>query len=167
MEPRNFDRVSRAHCQYLISLNFINFIRSDQAQHDLNSATRALLKNLCDLHSLCVIEQNLGEILESGYLDSAQAHLVRQGLQQLLKSLRPHAVALTDGFGWPDNFLNSALGSYDGRAYERLVEWLKEEPLNSEVGMDENGVVKGYKEFIKPIVSGECGKWAEDGRPKL
>ncbi|RUS23104.1 acyl-CoA dehydrogenase/oxidase C-terminal [Endogone sp. FLAS-F59071] len=94
-------------------------------QHNLNSATRALLKNLCDLHSLFVIEQNLGEILESGYLDSAQAHLVRQGLRQLLNHLRPH------GFGWPDNFLNSALGSYDRGTTEFR---------GGEVGMDENGV---------------------------
>ena len=39
-------------------------------------------------------------------------------------------MALVDAFDWPDQLLQSALGSYDGNAYHRLYETAKRAPLN-------------------------------------
>lgn len=37
---------------------------------------------------------------------------------------------LTDAFGFSDRQLNSALGRYDGRAYEALWEAVQKNPIN-------------------------------------
>lgn len=48
--------------------------------------------------------------------------MLNAALRQLLKDVRPNAVALVDAFEFPDNVLNSALGRYDGKVYEALYE---------------------------------------------
>jgi len=49
---------------------------------------------------------------------------------ELLKELRPNAVALVDAFDYPDRLLNSCLGRYDGNVYEALYEYAKDSTLN-------------------------------------
>ena len=45
--------------------------------------------------------------------------------------IRPYCLALVDAFDWSDMQLHhSALGSYDGNVYERLIKRSKDEPLN-------------------------------------
>jgi len=67
---------------------------------------------------------------------------------------------LTDAFGFTDYELDSALGVYDGKAYENLFKRAQLEPLN------EKEVVDGYEEFIKPIL--ERGRnLIEKGKAKL
>lgn len=48
----------------------------------------------------------------------------------MLKPLRRNAVALVDGFDFPDRLLNSCLGRYDGHVYEALMEYAKSSKLN-------------------------------------
>lgn len=47
-----------------------------------------------------------------------------------MDAVRPDAVALVDGWDFSDHLLSSAIGSSDGRVYERLVEAAAREPLN-------------------------------------
>ncbi|RUP43193.1 acyl-CoA dehydrogenase/oxidase C-terminal [Jimgerdemannia flammicorona] len=154
-------RVSRAHCQHILAHNFVSRVTAARSSREIGAPALQTLEDMSSLYALHCVEENLGEHLESRYLSPEQVALVRQAVKTLMARIRPHAVTLVDSFGWQDAFLNSALGSYDGRAYERLVEWLKDEPLNTEAGMDEMGVVRGYKEYIMPIVKGECGRWTE------
>lgn len=51
-------------------------------------------------------------------------------LEDVLKALRPDAVAICDGFDFHDRNLKSTLGSYDGNVYERIFEEAKKSPLN-------------------------------------
>lgn len=46
-----------------------------------------------------------------------QAKAAREAQYQLLRDIRPNAVALVDGFGFEDYMLNSALGRKDGDVY--------------------------------------------------
>ncbi|KAF8644979.1 hypothetical protein AX16_008153 [Volvariella volvacea WC 439] len=71
---------------------------------------------------------------------------LRTALSRLSHSLLPHLIRLTDSFGFTDWELDSALGVYDGRVYERLVERAAREPLN------DGGERRGYEESIKPIL---------------
>lgn len=68
-------------------------------------------------------------------------------LEEVLKKLRPDAVAITDGFEFHDKVLNSALGSYDGNVYERLFEAALKHPLNKKPVPDFFG--KYLKPFMK------------------
>ena len=53
--------------------------------------------------------------------------------QTLIFPLRKDAILLTDAFDFTDQCLNSALGCYDGHAYERLFQWAQKSPTNTEV----------------------------------
>ena len=66
---------------------------------------------------------------------------------------RPELVALVDAFEFSDWQLNnSAIGSFDGNVYERLVASTEQEPLNNQPG----GGVVGYEEFLAPIMRGRA-----------
>ncbi|ORZ33159.1 acyl-CoA dehydrogenase/oxidase [Catenaria anguillulae PL171] len=50
-----------------------------------------------------------------------------------IATLRPYLVPLTDAAGFTDRELVSAVGGKDGRVYETILEWAKDEPLNKEL----------------------------------
>ena len=55
---------------------------------------------------------------------------VRVEVRTLLREIRPDAVALVDAWGFSDSELQSALGRSDGKVYETLSQWARDEPLN-------------------------------------
>ncbi|KAJ7060246.1 acyl-CoA dehydrogenase/oxidase [Mycena amicta] len=61
-------------------------------------------------------------------------------------TLLPEIIGLTDAFGFTDWELDSALGVFDGRAYEALWKRVQDEPLN------QTEVTEAYEESIKPIL---------------
>lgn len=67
-------------------------------------------------------------------------------LETLLGELRPNAVGLVDSFDYCDEILNSALGAYDGRVYERLFAEASKSPLNAEPVND------SFKKYLKPFL---------------
>lgn len=134
------------------------------AQENLLEAVRSVY----NLHVFYTLETELAEFLEDGYFSPEQASWCRQAVKDSLKAVRPNAVGFADCFGFTDKFLNSALGSYDGRAYERMAEMTEHEPLNQAGMTDEKGVVWGYEEFLRPLIFGEVGAFkARKGESKL
>jgi acyl-CoA oxidase len=54
-----------------------------------------------------------------------------QAIAQLLEEIRPDAIALSDGFGYSDSQLVSAIGSYDNSdMYDKLVASARNNPMN-------------------------------------
>ena len=76
-----------------------------------------MLEKLLVLFGLSQMLNSMGDFLESGFLTPQQADFARQQHQQLLKELRPEAVALVDAFAISDYELDSALGKQDGDVY--------------------------------------------------
>ena len=76
-----------------------------------------MLRRLMALFGLGQILGDMGDFLESGFLTPQQASLAREAQHQLLRALRPDAVALVDAFAIPDYLLDSSLGRYDGDVY--------------------------------------------------
>ncbi|KAI9314437.1 acyl-CoA dehydrogenase/oxidase C-terminal [Dichotomocladium elegans] len=136
------NRISRAHCQYMLVRQFFVSIQ----QHGLSPALKDVLTKLACLFALHTMEKELADFLTSGYLSSAQAKMVKAQVIRLLEEIRPNAVALVDAFALPDYYLNSALGRYDGKVYEAYTKMAEQEPLNQTL------VVDGYERFIKPLV---------------
>lgn len=149
-----------------------NFYNGLEKRYNVPNPTRQqkglleAIRSLYHLHVFYTMETELGEFLEDGYFSPEQASWVRQGLKDSLKAVRPNAVGFTDCFGFTDNFLNSALGSWDGRAYERLAEMTEREPLNSK-DMMPNGVIWGYEEYLRPLIYGQAGPYKGSGTSKL
>ncbi|CAI2172948.1 9687_t:CDS:2 [Funneliformis geosporum] len=139
------NRISRAHCQYLMARDFITALQKRHQQdederlrvlHD-NPALIEVMTSVCNLFVLNTMEKELGEFLECGYLTSSQAKLIRFQVYDLLKEIRPNAVNLVDAFYVPEFMLQSALGRYDGKVYETMFDWASKEPLN-EITLDIN-----------------------------
>ncbi|POG62924.1 uncharacterized protein OCT59_028044 [Rhizophagus irregularis] len=133
------NRISHAHCQYLLVQNFITALQynsqqqiNDESLNILHNSTslKKVMTSLCNLFVLHTMEKDVGEFLESEYLTSSQARLLRTQVYNLLKEIRPNAVSLVDAFLIPDALLSSALGRYDGKVYETMIDWASKEPLN-------------------------------------
>ena len=66
---------------------------------------------------------------------------------QVLRDLRPDAVALVDSFGFEDYLLNSAIGRHDGDVYSALLEAAKRSKLNQ----TEEG--PAWHDILKPVLT--------------
>lgn len=111
------------------------------------------LQTLCSLFALSHMETDLGEFFEDGYLSTQQSSWIRQLSRQLLLQVRPNAVALVDAFNFTDRTLNSAIGNYNGGAYENLLSASRRERLN------QTTVSTGYEHFIKPVLKNDFTNW--------
>ncbi|KAI9278626.1 acyl-CoA dehydrogenase/oxidase C-terminal [Phascolomyces articulosus] len=137
-------RISRAHCQYFIVRTF--FVALQHATDEgLGMAERKVLQTVASLFALHLMEKDLSDFVLCNYLSPEQLDMIKQQVQELLKIIRPDAVALVDAFAIPDYMLNSALGRYDGNAYVALTKMAEQEPLN------QTQVVDAYETSIKPM----------------
>jgi acyl-CoA oxidase len=74
-----------------------------------DEGVRALLARVRSLYALSVIEADRGWFAEHGRLTASQTKAVIASVNEQCRELRPHAVALIDGFGIPDAWLDAAM----------------------------------------------------------
>ncbi|UYV83606.1 ACOX2 [Cordylochernes scorpioides] len=118
-------KAAQAHIQYYIAAKYADWVENSQVSDNL----RTVLRRLCLNYLLYVVLDSSGPFLQAGLTKEELAQIQNQeGV--LLEELRPDAVALVDAFDFHDLALNSALGSFDGRVYERLYNLALEAPLN-------------------------------------
>jgi acyl-CoA oxidase len=91
---------ARAHIERIVLESFVAAI--DQCE---DPDVAALLNTVCDLHALSSIERERGWYLEHGRLSGRRAKAVISAVTGLCSKLRPHAGALLDAFGIPDEAL--------------------------------------------------------------
>jgi len=144
-------RAAKAHCAYVVLRAFAAGIAAPAAAA-LPASAAALLRRLLALNALAGVDEELGDWLEDGYLDAAQAGGARAALRALLADLRPDAVAAVDAFGLSDYFLASALGCADGDVYARLFDEVQRVPFNAA----QTG--PGYERLLQPRLSKGFGK---------
>lgn len=118
-------KCSRAHCQYILAVNFVNSLASLP-----NSPSKVILQRLCNLFIFHTIENDMGEFLASRYLNVAQIEMIQSSIKVLLAQIRPDAVSIVDSFMYHDYELCSALGKYDGDVYNDLLRLAKKSVLN-------------------------------------
>ena len=71
---------------------------------------------------------------------------IQNEMHNLRASIRPVAVCLVDSFDFYDETLLSALGSYDGQVYSRLMQAAVTPPLNT------SSVPETVKRHILPFL---------------
>ncbi|KAG0246049.1 acyl-CoA dehydrogenase/oxidase C-terminal [Mortierella sp. GBAus27b] len=139
-------RLCHAHSQYVLARSAIESVAQAKSQ-GLSPQTIVVLKRLSDLFALHTIQGSLGDYLEDYFLSPKQCQLLRQQIKSLQKALADDVVGLVDAFDFSDHYLNSALGSADGNAYQRLWDAAQRQDIN------QTEVVDGYKEYIVPILT--------------
>jgi len=107
---------ARAHIYYYTFKAFKDKINKDVKANNL----KIILEKLCSLYAIDKIIRYPQGLFESGYINAEQFKLIKKKKSQLLEELRPEAIGLVDAFCYPDNTLKTAIGTYDGKAYENL-----------------------------------------------
>eukprot|EP00070_Physeter_catodon_P042371 XP_028349265.1 peroxisomal acyl-coenzyme A oxidase 1-like [Physeter catodon] len=113
------------------------------------AAVRSVWRELWLCLALSWCDEFLGEFFAAEAFNVGSQDLMMTAFKKVLKRIRPNAVAIADAFWIPDQLLNSALGRYDGRVYEALMESTKLEALNR---VD---VAPGYYEHLQYILHPE------------
>ena len=91
---------ARAHIERIVLEAFVAAIdRCDDPD------VAALLNAVCDLHALSSIERERAWYMEHGRLSPRRAKAITSAVNDLCRKLRPHARALVDAFGIPDEAL--------------------------------------------------------------
>lgn len=70
---------------------------------------KALLIRVCDLYALSVIEANRAWFMEHNRMDATRSKAVSAAVDRLCGELRPQALALVEGLGVEESWLNSAM----------------------------------------------------------
>lgn len=97
--------------------------------------------------------------LQYSHLKISDIDAVNERLAELLAAIRPNAVGIVDSFDFHDDILDSALGAYDGRVYERIFEAANKSPLNAEP------VNESFHKYLKPFLKGQM--WSDFPMRKL
>ena len=69
----------------------------------------SILSQLCDLYALATIEENRGWFLEHERIDGTRSKAITEAVDCLCLELRPKALALVEGLGVEESWLNAAL----------------------------------------------------------
>ncbi len=111
------DHLLRAARCHLDGLVLDAFNRACEAQTD--PAAKHLMRQVCDLYALSVIEADKGWFLEHGRISAARSKAVTAEVNRLCLGLRPHARALIDAFGIPESWIGAPIATGDEERRQR------------------------------------------------
>lgn len=93
--------------------------------------------------------------VEGGYLNQDQLSDIRECVNDLLDDLLPDAISLTDAWDFTDASLCSAIGQYNGNAYETLMSWTRQIPMNRNLNERGSVCMEAWERWTKPALKPE------------
>lgn len=108
----------------------------------------SVITDLCCFFVIHGIVTESGDFLEMETLGLSQMEWLRQEELKLLAVIRPNAAALVDAYDLHDDTVASALGQYNGNAYQALYESTQYEPLN------QTEVHPSYYKHLRDLIKG-------------
>ncbi|XP_049873387.1 probable peroxisomal acyl-coenzyme A oxidase 1 isoform X2 [Pectinophora gossypiella] len=135
---------SEAHCRSVLCEVF--WKETHRTGATVSSNLAQVLKQLAELYIVYWALEKSGDLLVYSTISKNDIAVLQQRYEELLALIRPNAVSLVDAFDIRDEILNSTLGAYDGRVYERLMEEALKSPLNKEPVND------SFHKYIKPLI---------------
>lgn len=105
--------LSKFHSNHYLLSSFLQQIQSGGLSGQEKSVLTALLK----LYSLFFIDKFSGVFLQFKSFNPSKLGQIQAEIKKLFAEVRPHLVALTDGFKYPDEIINSSLGNFNGDFY--------------------------------------------------
>lgn len=97
-----------AHIDYSIFKSFHTFLASSLnviSGEAASTEATALFRQIKDLYALSIISDNTSFYLEEGYIAPSKAKAIHRQVNELCRSLRPHAVTLVEAFNIPSVFI--------------------------------------------------------------
>jgi acyl-CoA oxidase len=142
------NRVAKAVAEAFVASQIVSFVKNLQ----MGTVEAKVVTDLYRLYLLTTVEASVTDLLSFGVSLSGssggkdETRGLRLAIKKLCTELIPHAIGLTDAFGFTDWELDSALGVHDGKVYEALWERALANPLN------QKDVPDSYPVFIKPVL---------------
>ena len=87
---------------------------------------KTAVSRLLTLQAINLVEEHANVLLVSGALTQGHPEFLAKRKLELIEELTPDALILAEGMQWPDDFLNSAIGSSDKHPYETMYNWAKQ-----------------------------------------
>ncbi|CAH3966597.1 probable peroxisomal acyl-coenzyme A oxidase 1 [Pieris brassicae] len=115
----------------------------------VSSSLQTVLSDLLEMYIIYMALETTGDLLLYTQLSEKEVKALQRRYEDLLEKIRPNAVGLVDAFDYRDEVLHSTLGSYDGFAYEHLMEEAMKSPLNGEP------VNQSFHKYVKPLMKGK------------
>ncbi|XP_076061823.1 acyl-CoA oxidase 1 [Oratosquilla oratoria] len=135
-------KCAKVHTLYFVCDQYVRNVE----ERDLSLGVRNIFRQLCRLYLVYHILKNSGDFLMSGALSTKIIGQLEEEQCELLAVLRPNAVNLVDAFDIDDHILDSTLGSWDGKVYDRLYKEALKSPLNQQ------DVGKAYHRYLRPLM---------------
>ncbi|KAF9803303.1 hypothetical protein SFRURICE_007149 [Spodoptera frugiperda] len=136
-----------SHCRAIVISTFHEDM--SKAMKSMSAPLAEVMGQLVELYAVYWALERLGDLLEYTSISGADVVKLRSRYEELLRKIRPNAVGLVDAFDIIDELLQSSLGAYDGRVYERLMEEALKSPLNAEP------VNQSFHKYLKPFMQGK------------
>ncbi|MEM9856480.1 MAG: acyl-CoA dehydrogenase [Bacteroidota bacterium] len=96
--------VGMAYTERIILEQFIQQVNRTESK-----TLKSVLKKLCDLFALHLLEKNKGWYLEQGYMDGSKTKAIRRMVNTLCWEIRQEAVPLVDAFDIPKSCLGAPI----------------------------------------------------------
>ncbi|XP_013177323.1 PREDICTED: probable peroxisomal acyl-coenzyme A oxidase 1 isoform X1 [Papilio xuthus] len=138
---------AEAHCRVIIMSTFLEEVK--EMSRTISPQLKEVLHQLVELYCIYWALEKLSDLLLYTPISQKEVESLRLWYEETLTKLRPNAVGLVDAFDLRDEMLQSTLGSYDGRVYERLMEEAMKSPLNAEP------VNHTFHKYLKPFMQGK------------
>ncbi|CEP02862.1 unnamed protein product (mitochondrion) [Plasmodiophora brassicae] len=100
-----------AHVDRVVAEQFVLHLES------CPKSIKPMLSALCSLYCLCAIQDAMGWFLTFKYFAAMKAKAVWNEINRLCVALRPHARALVDAFGIPDELIDAPIAGDWASAY--------------------------------------------------
>ncbi len=100
--------LANAHVERILHESFVAKIQQLE-----DRSVRSVLKSLCDLFALSLLEKDRGWFLEAGYLEGSKSKAIRTQVLELCRIVRRNAIPLVEAFGIPDKCLSAPIALGD------------------------------------------------------
>ncbi|XP_045495045.1 probable peroxisomal acyl-coenzyme A oxidase 1 [Colias croceus] len=121
---------AEAHCRAVLLR--VYYEESLRMTRDSSENVRKVVSQLVQLYLTYWALERTGDLLRYTNISEKDLRNLEMHYEGLLAAIRPNAVGLVDAFDIRDEILQSTLGSYDGRVYDRLMEEALKTPLNAD-----------------------------------
>lgn len=134
--------LARAYIEQVILQQFIANVAECKDRELQN-----VLKTLCDLYALFIIQNNIGVFRNFELIKKNKAKAIKQLVNGLCGEVRVHSVSLVNAFGIPDHIMSAPIGLSNGSYVANTERYLSElkNRKNKEVKVTSATVVKKQK----------------------
>ncbi|KAJ8495479.1 hypothetical protein ONZ45_g12848 [Pleurotus djamor] len=145
-----FQRVSKAVTEAYVAKCVGDMIKGLGRPETLRGRCAQVVGKLYHLYLLTTVESALVDLLSLGLITASKLGsdptlALRKTIKVLCEEILPESIGLTDAFGFTDYELNSALGVFDGHAYQALWNAAQTEPMN------QDEVTPAYQVLIRSL----------------